>query len=326
MTLQPAYAVDGGPINGLLIRRQLQSATRGASGVVESTDLRVRPLEVPGAGFVIGDGAAVIRGKATAWDGSYYALNIGDETVSDVEGTGSGSGRTDMVVLRVVPGAVVEPHIIQGVPAGATTVEETSEPGLSAVPLARITYPASTATITADMITDLRTMPSPRNQRVLRVQRGQGLEDGRYDLADYKVDFERWPQHDWDAVIPTWATQVQVRANWDSAMYPAPGGTAATFDARGQVRVGLIGGGTDVLYTAATAYNINPITDSNGYRVNIGLSAQMPIPAAMRGMNVAVRMYAKSDADRTRYLVADGWASFAVDLEFREVPAPGAAL
>lgn len=326
MTLQPAYAVDGGPINGLLIRRQLQSATRSASGVVESGDLRVRPLDVPAAGFVIGDGAAVIRGKATAWDGSYYALNIGDTTVSDVEGTGSGAGRTDMVVLRVVPGAVVEPHIIQGVPATATTVEETSEPGLSAVPLARITYLPSTATITAGMITDLRTMLAPRTQRVLRVQRGQGLEDGRYDLADYKPDFERWPQHDWDGTIPTWATQVQIRAAWDSVMYPAPDGTNATFDARGQVRVGLIGGGTDNLYTAATAYNVNPITASNGYRVNIGLSAQMPIPAAMRGMNVAVRMYAKSDADRTRYLVADGWSSFAVDMEFRELAAPGAAL
>lgn len=326
MTLQPAYAVDGGPVNGLLIRRQLQSATRGSSGVVESLDLRVRPLSVPGAGFVIGDGAAVIKGKATAWDGSYYALNIGDHTVSDVPGTGSGGGRHDMVVLRVMPGAVVEPYIIQGVSSTATTIEQTPEPNLSAIPLARIAYPASTATITAGMITDLRTMLQPRIHTEVRVQRGMGLEDGRYDEADYKVDFERWPQHDWDVTIPSWATQVQVQAEWRNVLYPQPGGTTAVYDARGQVRVGLIGSGANVLYTPASAYNLNPTTATNGYRAQVGLAAQMTIPTAMRGMDVALRMYAKSDSDRTVYLVADGWANFDVTLTFREVATAAAAL
>ncbi|MEU5853935.1 hypothetical protein ABZ799_01285 [Nocardiopsis dassonvillei] len=327
MTFQPAAFVDGGPINGVLLRRQLQSATRGASGIVEPVDLAVRPLDVPAAGFVIGDGAAVIRGMDTVWDGSYYALNIGDTIVSDVEGTGSGSGRTDMVVLRVVPGAVVEPYIIQGVPASAMTIAETPEPGLSAIPLARIAYDPSEATITQDMITDLRPLLAPRTQRVLRVMRGGGQEDGRDDAADYKADFERWPQHDWSVTIPAWATQVQVRADWLNVWYPAPvDGTGGNYDARGQVRVGLIGGDPSNILTPATEYNFNATTATNGYRCSIGMAAQVPIPEAMRGTTVQLRMYAKSDADRIHYLVADGWANFSVDLEFLEQAAPEPAL
>lgn len=329
MTLQPAYAVDGGPINGLLIRRQLQSATRGSSGVVEALDLRVRPLAVPGAGFVIGDGAAVIKGKATAWDGSYYALNIGDHTVSDVPGTGSGGGRHDMVVLRVMPGAVVEPYIIQGVSSTATTIEQTPEPNLSAIPLARIAYPASTATITAGMITDLRTMLAPRRHRELRTQFGQGDADGRMDYADYKADYERLPQRDWgdtgDLVIPSWATQLQVRADWINMVYPAPSTTTGV-DARGKVRIGLIGSGGNNLYSRHSVYNFNQQGINNAYRCSIGLADTMTIPTAMRGMAVTLRMYAQADSTTNHYLLFDGWANAAVDMEFREVPAAAAML
>jgi hypothetical protein len=45
----------------------------------------------------------------------------------------------------------------------------------------------------------------------------------------------------------------------------------------------------------------------------------------MRGTTVQLRMYAKSDADRIHFLVADGWANFSTDLEFLEVAAPEAS-
>lgn len=326
MTFQPAYAVDGGPINGVLIRRQLQSATRGAEGIVENADLQVRALPVPGAGFRVGDGAAVVRGRSTAWDGSYYALNIGDHVVSDVTGTGSSGPRSDMVVARIV-GTTVDPYIIQGVPPAATTIAETSEPGLTAIPLARIDWPASTGTITQGMIKDLRQMLQPRSQRVLRVQRGGTQTNGEWDEAgDYTANFERWPQHEWTVEIPAWATQAQILSNWDMGFYKAPAGMTGAHDARGQVRTGLVNMTGGPVYTLASSYNFNPITVGNGYSVSIANRDQVAIPATARGSTATLRMYAKGDSGQLGRIVAGSSAHFSVDIEFLELPAPIAVL
>lgn len=336
MVLQlDSWAVDGAQSSARIARQMLTSATRSGNGVVEVNDLRVRQLTVPGTSVRIDAGAAVVLGQEQQWQGSYYAHNVGEATLP-IAPTGSGGGRADMVVLRVEDPAIdgtpwthdpaTEPvyyfRVIQGVGANATQALA----GMTAIPLARINIPANTATITTAMITDLRQMLNPRIHTEVRVQRGMGLEDGRYDEADYTVDYERWPQHDWDVTIPPWATQVQVQANWYNVLYPAPGGTTGAYDARGKVRVGLIGGGGNNLFTRNSVYNINPTTTTNGYRCSIGLAAQNNIPTAMRGTDVALRMYAQADAGQLNHLVADGWANFDVTLAFREVAAPGAEL
>lgn len=334
MALQlDSWAVAGAQSSAQIARLQLQSASRSGNGVVTSTDLQVRPLAVPGTSVRIDSGAGIILGREQQFQGSYYAHNVGEATVP-ISPTGSGAGRTDMVILRVEDPSVdgtpwtwnpaTDPvyyfRVLEGVSPTATDLPA----GMTGIPLARITLPASTATITSG-ITDLRQQANPRTQRELRVQRGQGLEDGRYDLANYKPDFERWPQHDWTVNIPAWATQVQVRADWLGVMYPAPeDGTGGNYDARGQVRVGFVG--AEFLPTPASAYNLNATTATNGYRANLGIATQIPIPAAMRGTTVQLRMYAKSDEDRIHYLVADGWSNFAVDLEFREMAAPESEL
>ncbi|MFY7066004.1 hypothetical protein ACOQFV_09095 [Nocardiopsis changdeensis] len=336
MALQlDSWAVAGAQSSARIARLQLQSGTRSGNGIVESGDLLVRELAVPGTSVRVSSGAAVILGKEAAFQGSYYAHNIGDATVP-ISATGSGGGRTDMVVLQVEdPGIdgtpwthdpAVDPvyyfRVIEGVSSTATEPPS----GLTAIPLARITIPASTSTITNSMITDLRQMLNPRIHTEVRVQKGQGLADGRFDEADFTSDYERWPQHDWTVTIPSWATQVQVQANWSNVMYPQPGGTTAVYDARGLVRVGLIGTGGNTLYTMSSAYNFNPTSATNGYRCSIGLAAQANIPTAMRGMTCDLRMYAKADVDMLNHLVADGWANFDVTLTFRELATPGATL
>lgn len=335
MALQlDSWAVDGAQSSARIARQMLTSATRSGNGVVEINDLRVRQLTVPGTSVIIDAGAAVVFGQEQQWQGSYYAHNVGEATLP-INPTGSGGGRADMIVLRVEDPAIdgtpwtwdpaTEPvyyfRVIEGVDANATQVPV----GMTAIPLARINIPANTATITTAHITDLRQMLNPRIHTEVRVQRGMGLEDGRYDEADYKVDFERWPQHDWDVTIPEWATQVQVQANWYNVWYPAPGATTNR-DARGSVRVGLIGGGGNNLLTRQSVYNFNPTQANNGYRCSVGLAAQNNIPTSMRGITAPLRMYAQASEDTSHYLVADGWANFDVTLTFREIAAPGAEL
>ncbi|GAA0972671.1 hypothetical protein Q7689_00260 [Nocardiopsis tropica] len=331
-----SWAVEGAQSSSRIARLQLQSGTASRNGVVDSSHLQILPLTVPGTSVRATSGGATILGAEASFQGSYFAFNVGDAEIA-VSPTGSGGGRSDLVILRVedpnISGTpwthdvTTDPvyyfRVIEGVDPTTTDVP----PGTTGVALARLDIPANTATITSGMITDVRQMANPKRLRELRVQRGQGLEDGRDDHADFTSDFERWPQHDWTVTIPEWATQVQVRADWLNVMYPAPiDGTGGNYDARGQVRVGLVGSGGNVINTAATAFNFNATSASNGYRCSIGLAAQMNVPTAMRGMACDLRMYAKSDADRIRYLVADGWANFAVDLEFREQAAPQAEL
>lgn len=331
-----SWAVTGAQSSARIARLMHQSGTASGNGVVDVGHLQVLPLEVPGGGVRITAGGATILGREQEFQGSYFAYNVGTDTV-DISPTGSGGGRSDMVVLQVedpnIDGTpwshdvTTEPvyyfRVIEGVSSTAT------EPpaGLTAIPLARVTLPASTGTVTAGHITDLRQSANPKSQRVLRVQRGGTMSDGvTWDEAGniLQPDWERWPQHDWAATIPTWATQVQILANWDNTFYDPRGGSSGANDARGILRVGLVG--SQAIYTTESAYNFNPTSPTNGYRCSAANRDQIPIPAEMRGETVQVRMYVSGTPGQAGRLVADNYANFSVDLEFLEVPAPEAEL
>ena len=329
-----SWAVTGAQSSARIARLMHQSGTASGNGVVDVGHLQVLPLEVPGGGVRILAGGATILGKEQEFQGSYFAYNVGTDTV-DIASTGSGGGRSDLVVLQVedpnIDGTpwghdvTTDPvyyfRVIEGVSSTATEAPS----GTTAIPLARIDLPASTGTVTAAHITDLRQSANPRTERVLRTQFGEGLEDGRMDYADYKIDYERWPQHDWVVTIPEWATQVQVVANWVNVVYPAPSSTTGV-DARGRVRVGLIGGGGNNLFTRHSFYNFNQQGVNNAYRCSIGLSNDVMIPESMRGRTCQLRMYAQATDVTNHYLLMDGWANAFVDLQFNEIPAPRSQL
>lgn len=330
-----SWAVTGAQSSARIARLQLQSGTASGNGVVDSDHLRVLPLEVPGTSVRITSGGATILGRELEFQGSYFAFNVGDAEVP-ISPTGSGGGRSDLVVLRVedpnIDGTpwghdvtqdpVYYFRVLEGVDPTATTAPA----GTTAVALARIDLPANTATVTADMITDVRALANPKTSRVLRVQRGGTQTGGEWDEAGNIVDpdFERWPQHDWSVTIPEWATQAQILANWDNVFYKAPDGTGGTWDARGTLWVGLVG--SETITTTPSAYNFNPMSTTNGYRCSTANRDQIPIPEALRGETVQVRMYVSGTPGQSGRLVADEYANFSVDLQFNEVAAPEAAL
>lgn len=330
MTFQQVYAVDGGEVSGVVLRRMYQSATRGGSGVIEPGDLRVRALDVPGPQVRISDGACGIPGHESSWQGSYYALNIGDHHL-DIPPTGSASGRSDLVVVRVedptLPGSpwtgdpatepLVRPHLITDVGAGATTIPASY--GWSALPLARIDLPPSTATVTQDLITDVRQMLDPRSHMEIRVQHGVSPMDYAGNIT--QPDWENWPNLPWpDVPIPHWATQVQVDAIWGNCGYfpsDVVGGSGST-DARGVSRIALVAGGVDIT-TDKAVYNFN-LDDHNGQRVNMICADQVPIPAAARGRTGRLRMQISGEPKVRGRLRASRSSNFRVLLHFLEVP------
>ncbi|GAA4928723.1 hypothetical protein GCM10023224_05000 [Streptomonospora halophila] len=336
MTLQvDSWAVAGATSSEQIARLNQQAATRSGNGVLGSGDLRVSELTVPGGAVDVAAGGFVALGQEETFQGSYFGYNVGSAEVA-INPT-AGAVRSDLVILRV------EDPNIDGTPWGhnpatdnvyyfrvieGVSGTETELPAnTTGVVLARIDMPANTAAVEQAYITDLREMMDARRQRTLRVQRGGTKSNGvDWDEAGNIVDpdFERWPQHDWTVTIPSWATQVQVLADWDNAFLKPTGSTAGTEDARGQLWIGLLG--TEEVTTTPSAYNFNQTSTTNGYRCSASNKDQIDIPAALRGQTVDVRMYVMGTAGQNGRLVADEWANFSVDLEFLEVPAPEASL
>ena len=270
------------------------------------------------------------------YQGSYIAFNVGDEEV-DISPTGSGGGRSDLVVLRVedpnIDGTpwghdvtsdpVYYFRVIEGVSSSATEPPS----GMTAIALARIDIPSSTGTITSGMITDVRASANPKSQREVRVQHGAPLDNGLWDKAGdiQEPNWERWPQHEWAVNIPWWATQVQVLAHWDGVYLEPNGATTGPNDARGQLRVRIYVG-SDMIETSPSRYNVNQTSPTNGLRCSFSHYDQVAVPPELRGQSALIRMAVSGGPGMRGRLVADNWAVFATDLEFLERPAPAAEL
>lgn len=341
MTLQvDSWAASGAQSSARTARLQLQSASRSGNGVVEATDMEVRELAVPGSSVRATAGAAVALGQEMAFQGSYYAFNVGEADVP-ITPTGSGAGRSDLVILRVedpnISGTswnhdvATDPiyyfRVLQGVDPSTTTVPA----GTTGVALARIDIPASTATITQDMITDVREMVSPRTETVLLMQRGSDDPDLGGNIRDY---FENWPDLVWQVRIPEWATEVQLEGEWiNCGFFPADQvNTGGSADARGNVRVAIgfgAGGGPTDLQTPMSPYNFNQFSPTNGYRVIIGAGGTLSVPASMRGELANVRLQCRGEGTDGSpgtgpegRLRADAGSVFKARITFNEVPAP----
>ncbi|CAM5310993.1 hypothetical protein [Streptomyces abikoensis] len=208
MTLvQAPLLTNGATHSAQTFRMMISGLARGGEGIAEGTHLKVTPLPTPGAGVVVGEGAAVVRGKAALWQGSYSAYNIGTETVA-VAPSGA-TPRSDLIVLRVTDPEYeggLDPakdkinsfEVIPNVSPTATTPPA----GITGIALARIDLPARTGAITAGMITDVRRVANPRRERTLYTAYPRTPSELR--KTDDK--YANWPaEARWMMPVPPWA-------------------------------------------------------------------------------------------------------------------------
>lgn len=284
MTFDPVpWFVGGGAHHSPEVARLLAyAATSGAEGVVAPGDLKVVPLDVPGSSVRALAGAAVILSKAAGGAQQTYVGRNPSEEVVGISATGSGSGRSDLVIARVedpfmpgepwsdpedvTSGPYIFVRVIPNVAAGTTTVPA----GTSGIPLARIDVPANTATITAGMIVDLRKVANPRRETVhTRVDMAYAPDDmGSPTYAPF-------PNVSTSVAIPSWATKAVVRLD-------ITGVQARDAALDGRFRASL--GGS--VYTRETYFNEQVVGDT---RNNYVVSDTVNIPAAMRGTNQVLR-------------------------------------
>jgi hypothetical protein len=293
-------------------RMLIKDLARDNEGVTTGLDLKVSALATPGAGVQVSDGSAVIAGKASTVQGSYAAYNIGSDTVA-VSATG-GVGRSDMLVLRVedpeyegtrdpATDPIVFFEIVSNVSSSATTVPA----GYSAIPLARIDIPSSTATITDAMIVDLRKVANPRRERTLYQHFYSG---SLVQLTGTSGTWQNFPSAvTWSIPIPAWAAKAKVVL------------TAAGL----RLDDGNVFGGYTFLFGTKEAAQYVNIDDNQGSvpRRNTLVTADTlsltdTAGAAMRGTTQTLRLRMRVNAGNVGKIGVDTATTFIADIEFEE--------
>ena len=318
MTFQvSAFAVDGNSESGNFLRLMLQSSTLGAQGIVGPTDLLVGPTTPTAtAGIVIASGACVVLGAETAFQGSYYGYNVGNDTTLTIAAT-SGTPRSDMVVVRAedptwsgspwgnpAAGQILFPRVISNVGAGATTVPG----GYSAIPLARIDVPASTSVITGAMIHDLRQVANP--QRIL----GMLAAGGPGTAANWTVGTTGviWPATaTWSVPVPSWATTMQFQWGMNDLLWQS--GWARGF-------INPFFGTSVTAPNLAMPQTLVSIPAASGpYRHTAGAGFTISIPSGLRGTTQTLQFKQVTDGTQTGLLAADEGTTISVMYEFQQL-------
>ena len=258
----------------------------------------------------MGDGSAVIRGRANTFQGSYAACNIGAVNV-DIAATGSGGGRSDMLILRVkdpdyepgidpATGEVAFFEIISGVSSSATTIPD----GRTGIPLARIDIPASTATITDAFIKDLRKCANPRRQTRMFTH-SPATDSGLLGASTTYNPFST--EAGQNIAIPDWATTARVRVDVCPLRYSTAdffGNLRATFGAS--------------LTTQSTGLDDN---QGSGVRKIPAICADtLTIPSAYRGTTQLLRAEANGNSGNAGRINVTTSTTFVYTVEFEEAP------
>jgi len=312
-------AVTGATHTAQQFRMMVRDLARGNQGITEGDDLKVTALPVNGAGVQVGDGSAVITGKVSSVQGSYSVYNVGTDTVP-ISATG-GTGRSDMLILRVedpeyegTRDPATDPIAFFDVISNVSNTATTVPAGYSAIPLARIDIPASTATITNAMIKDLRRVANPRRERILYPYYYSG------SLTEISGTSETWKTH---PALPS-ATPAGAMAN---IAIPAWAATAKVIFSVSNLRLadGNIWGEFRFKLGATEAAQAVSIDDNQGTparRAHVEMVETIDLTttagAAMRGTTQAFYSRMRTRSGNAGKIGVDSMTTFKIDIEFTE--------
>lgn len=311
------WAVGGGAALGVEVARTLAFAsTRGAEGIVGLGDLKVQAQAVPNGTVRVSPGAGLILNRYAGGGQQTYGLRNATQTDVAITATGSGGGRTDLIVARVLDpqyegAAPTDPLtfqysrlvVVQGVPSGTKTAKELNL-GYPAIALAKVTLPASTATVTAGMITDLRRVAQPRRDRAMVTvfpSATQSIPTAGY--SSWPIQSAQRPL----VSVPEWATRLDIVAHLSGVKYTKGGAS----DSVAGIRTGF----------ANTTPGQNGIliqdAEDTGGRYHYSLVGYHVVDASLRGTDQYINLQAVRSAG-TGLWTADYQTSIVIDWEFSE--------
>ena len=314
------WAIDGNTTDAVLGRLMNQAASIGSQGVIGHLDCRVQATSPATSGIQITTGGVTILGQEVTLQGSYTAWNSGLDTTLTIAATG-GSVRSDMIIARAEDptfsgspwtgspaSQVVFPRVLSNVGAGATQVPG----GYSAIPLARIDMPASTATVQSSYIHDLRTVANPQVTTGILYAAGPGSQ------TNWTVSTtpHAWPPGaSWSLQIPSSATNMIVSWAVYGAVY------SDTNWARGFLNPQF---GTSIT-SPALAFSQSlvsiPVGSAAFSRFTIGGAASAAIPASMRGTTQTLQFAQVTDGSQTGIIYVTENSSVALNYQFQQLAA-----
>jgi hypothetical protein len=312
MGLSPIPYMVGGDVEHPVevMRAVAYMATRGASGVGTPDSFKPAATTVPSDRIVLSAGIAAADNAYPGGRNQSYVMFADSELEVPIEPTGSAGGRTDLVVLRILDpqyeGATpanpqtfqyARAYVVKGV---AANTAGTRGLGLSfpAVAIARVTLPANTATVTPDMVTDVRRLVAPRSERRLKAT----VPGGTFELtASGKTRLTSWvPQF----YVPEWATDVQVTATLTGAF--VTGDTSGFLD----VRMGT-------QQSSDLPYDFEAATATETSRHTLVVTGGFTVPSGWRETSQGVTLYGLRSANKTGKLALNR-TQVLYDVEFYE--------
>lgn len=293
------------------------AATGGGDGVVLPDGCKVLPLATPGGSVRVMPGAVAAINRAANGAGQSFIGRVISEHVVAIPATGSTGGRTDLIaaIFRdpssgnggVEGGPGFEVVAIPDASGTATRLQQV--PGYeftSGYALARVVLPASTATVTAAMITDLRWLVQEKTLPVWAQATSPGSTDtsAPRDALTHagSSTFIRWPSAaSFPVKVPPWATHAVIRATISSLVVKV----GAT---NGRMRASAFG-----QQTPHVSYDQN--WDGGPYRVDKSFGGELPIAPQYRDTVQSINF----DGNRSSgagYLDADAFTTSLLDITF----------
>lgn len=327
------WFIGGGAQHSPEVARLLAYAsTSGAEGVVEPASLAVKAQSTPNGTVAVRPGAALILNRYAGGGQQTYVLRNASSTAVTIPATGSGGGRTDAIVARVLDpqyeGAAPSDPVtfqyarLERIASVSSSLKSIDQLNLSypAVLLAKITIPASTGTITNGMITDLREVALPRSLDVWR-PRAMAVPDSETLVATREGG--EWFPNDGglqNIDIPKWATRALISCEWLSVRYGAG-------NAYGEMWVefgpGIGGaGGTQDRERATQRFQFDTPAASNTSRATWKIAADVYIPADYRGTAQNFIAKARLLGGATNTISLDSKSGMDMQIRFLEAADP----
>lgn len=318
------WAVNGASHDAQLAREQTWINTGGQTGIVGPASLEVRAQPTPGGsvrvmpgGFAIAATPGGSVGYTNApWQS--YGKAVYQTTTVAIAPTGSSGSRTDVVGIIIndpqyegTSGSVDYEthqfwsfHVIQNANAFSNRAEQF---GLSRpfLPLAQVTIPANTATITNAMITDLRFLAVERSAQDSVVQRPSEDRTLNVFSTPQYVSLDQINS----IVIPQWATHVKLDGEIVGAAATGSG------DVNGITRFAFSPGSGNK-YTGSVPFN-----ESNSWsRFSLPAFGTIALDDNDRGRRAFIRFQVQRTSGAGGLSITSGLSAYRLRVSFVENP------
>lgn len=334
MTLnKAALAVDGARVTSSLVRLGFYVATGGDEGVAAAPDLKITPLDIAGYGFQMAPGGALVLNGYQGADPTqtYVVENVGPHVFgSESMPVVSSSERYFIAAIVVgdpdgdqVGHPFMPSQMAQGTqadfnyvrlvlfPVADSSVTDLGDRGFPLLELARIRIRASSQTIEATDIVDLRDLARPRS----KVEQGivlSGLTGTQTNgLTAESAAPERFPNIGVLTVkCPKWATTVKIQGYIEGLRLAKAG--------VGWVRPYAFLGSSVVVSPTATDIDEYVPAKQNDRR-SYSLGGKLNIPTAWRGKTITFAVQGAAPGTASdNFLVADKATNVGLTVFFEE--------